>query len=552
MCLEILSNMIKLIYIEKKGGILIIVFILKLLLIGILFFVFTYYPISMYFYIVIGVIIILEIISYLLLNHEDNRKKIEGGVEEVAKGNLSKKFDISDKKYGKIGENLNQILNNYRDALSQITYSSQQALGITNELAIATKETNQSINEIAQAIEDISIGAEEQKNRVEELMVMNNNLKSTSLETTEENKKAQEQWKKTNQSFVETGDILGNLISNMTNRMNRNQTLIKEAEIISKNVHEINNIVDMVKDISGQTNLLALNAAIEAARAGEYGKGFSVVADEVRKLAEMTGEATDKINNMIQEFGQDINILLSNLKESIVEEQKDAGLAKETQSSFGEASETLNTINSVIKTTDKKMFNQLNEIDRIIESLKVITTISEETVSGTQQISASIEEQAAIMDDISNNAFTLNHINKELEKEIEYHSKVVMDKDILDKIIEKSLKVVNQIRESEDIRIFNIEAHNRIYKDIIYKNPNIDLIYLYDTHGELISASEEIEDFDVRNRPWFVGALNSETYISDFYISLDTKKVSITISAQIKDMDNNFAGIIGFDIQIES
>ncbi|HSH35705.1 methyl-accepting chemotaxis protein, partial [Schnuerera sp.] len=454
--------------------------------------------------------------------------------------------------YGKIGENLNEIFNNYRGALSQITYSSQQALGITSELALATKETNQSINEIAQAIEQISIGAEEQKNRVEELMTMNNGLKSISIETTEENKKAQEQWEKTNESFVETGEILENLISNMTNRMNRNQILIKETEVISKNVDEINNIVDMVKDISGQTNLLALNAAIEAARAGEYGKGFSVVADEVRKLAEMTSEATDKINNMIQEFGQDINTLLSNLKESIVEERKDAGLAKETQSSFGEANHTLNTINSVMKTTDKKMWDQLNEIDRIIDNLEVITTISEETVSGTQQISASIEEQTAIMEDISNNASTLNSMSKELEKEIEYHSKVNIDKEILDKIIEKNLKIVNEVKDKEDIKTFNVQAHNNIYNDTINKNPNIDLIYLYDIEGNLISASQEIEDFDVRNRSWFTGALQEEVYISDFYISLDTNKVNITISAQIKDMDNKFVGIIGFDIQIES
>lgn len=75
---------------RKKGGILIIVFILKLLLIGILFYIFTYYPVSMYFYIVIGSILILEIISYLILDKEGNRKKIEEGVVEVAKGNLSK------------------------------------------------------------------------------------------------------------------------------------------------------------------------------------------------------------------------------------------------------------------------------------------------------------------------------------------------------------------------------------------------------------------------------------------------------------------------------
>ena len=508
--------------------------------------------IPLYGYIILGCIIISDILFYIFGHRADSKKKIQMGIEEVANGNLSKKFDTKDKSYHKISENLNKILDNYRTALSQISYSFQKVLGITDELAISTNETNQSINEVAQTIEGISIGAEEQKNKVEEVLSMNNNLKLLSQGITEENKKAKEQWNETSKYFIETRKTLESLAVNMENRMNRNQSLIENAEVISQNGDEINNIVDMVKDISDQTNLLALNATIEAARAGEYGRGFSVVADEVRKLAEMTKEAADEINHMVEEFIQDIGQLLYNLKDGINEEQKDFKLVGETQSSFKDANNSLNTISIVIEATDKKMDNQLKELNKIIKNLQVITTISEEAALGTQQISASIEEQTAIIDDISSNAANLNTMSKQFQEKIEYHSKIVVDQEIIDKIIESNLKVVNQIKENIDIRSLNLKAHQNIYRDVINKSPNIELIYLFDINGRLISSSEDIEDVDRRNRPWFIGALKEEVFVSDFYFSIDTNKVTITISTQINDMDDRLIGIMGFDVTIES
>ncbi len=82
-----------------------------------------------------------------------------------------------------------------------------------------------------------------------------------------------------------------------------------EISSFSSRVNKVNEITDVIKNLSVQTNLLALNAAIESARAGEAGKGFSVVAEEIRSLAEQSQSSAQNISQIILSLDRDSSTL---------------------------------------------------------------------------------------------------------------------------------------------------------------------------------------------------------------------------------------------------
>ncbi len=92
---------------------------------------------------------------------------------------------------------------------------------------------------------------------------------------------------------------------------------------------EMDQIINVIKDIADQTNLLALNAAIEAARAGEMGRGFAVVADEVRKLAERTSKATVEIGQLIHATHEDVSSALANMNSTQQSVQSGVGASRQ-------------------------------------------------------------------------------------------------------------------------------------------------------------------------------------------------------------------------------
>lgn len=294
---------------------------------------------------------------------------------------------------------VSESLSNNVMVLSDITLNTKnnnEQVGKISKLAVeSSSDTLDKLNNVSDNIENISENLNKLVDKTEQISKISNNVSNFSA----------------NNSRNMTDVLSG--FEKITEGTNYSKDIINELEENSK---EIENITQVITDISSQTNLLALNASIESARAGEAGKGFAVVAEEIRLLAEQTNNAVGDISRII---------------ENVVQKTSDAVSAMDNNSSM--VSEGM----KIVKTADSESQNMLNATESMNKKISEINVLMREVSSYAESIVNTVKN----VKEISSKSIV------ELEKVVGAEEEETADIRKLEEMVESIKAMTNELNE---------------------------------------------------------------------------------------------------------
>ncbi|MCX8130897.1 MAG: methyl-accepting chemotaxis protein [Clostridia bacterium] len=377
---------------------------------------------------VVILMISVVLVSFIIINNIIKPLKlIVSEAQKIAAGDLTtsseaalvySKLTKSKDEIGEFARAFEVMKSSLRLMISSVLDSVSKVARTSEMLSVVAQQTGEASDQVAKAVDEMAEGANKQSDYSNTILHM---MEDTLVQV----QKGSEEIEKTVTNALLSTKVAYDGKEAITKAVEHvkltAETVSSSSESIQKlgvRSEEIGGIVKAITDIASHTNLLALNAAIEAARAGEEGKGFSVVAEQIRKLAEESSQEAKQIKSLVQQIQAETSATVDNMEGSLkaVEEQVEM---------MQKGGDSLMVIVDNVEQTEndskkiKVVFDTLREYTQnVLLNIKEISNIISESAAATEQVSASVEEQASTVNEIADSSVKLAQLASNLQSEV--------------------------------------------------------------------------------------------------------------------------------------
>ena len=297
-----------------------------------------------------------------------------------------------------------ELLNTTLEVAANISADIENVVAETESLKEAIGQTRFAMSDLSSGANDAASATEEQAASTERIGQHIQKVELATQEIIKESHEAQENLEQGNK-------IIQQLIQQVKISEENGILVTQKVSGLKEYADRMQEIMGLISNVADQTGLLALNASIEAARAGEAGRGFGVVASEISGLSEQTNAATEDITELIRnivasidEAASAMELLLDSSKQQNVYIGSTAEsfetIYKSTKEIIDEAvglKETVDVVGNETRQIEEK-------IGHVTSITQEVTARSEETLEACNMNLESVEEVAAIMENIKEEA----------------------------------------------------------------------------------------------------------------------------------------------------
>ena len=323
----------------------------------------------------------------------------------------------------------------------------------------------------------------------------------------------------------------------------RMSAIASRADTLGVRSKEIYRVLDLITEIAQETHLLSLNATIEAVAAGEHGRRFSVVADEVRRLAQRSQESVASVRSLLDEFAGSIRAAVVATEEGGKEAAHVLERARSAAAAIvdlrGALADTARAAREISFATQQ----QRTASDQVVLTLKEVSQVIQRMAEGLKHFSGTAERlnQLALSIQLLTQSFRLES--------------------------PQSLKHLGERwAEEAALRAGHWEALGSQIEEIVRQNPFVELAYVADMNGNVVTSAANPEwvgsdsrasavtaGINAKDRPWFQAVVrDGRSVITPLYESLLTGERCFTVASPVRQAGGAVIAVLGLDVNARS